>query len=61
MLVLRIAALLALIAIGVLGLSWALTGERGYLKYAWRVVQVCVAFALGFMLLLLAERLVLMA
>lgn len=57
MLVLRIGALLVVIVIGVLALSWALTGERRYLKMAWRVCLVAVALALGFLLLLLAERL----
>ena len=61
MLLLRIVALLAVLAIGVLALSWLFTGERRYLKFAWRVFLAALVLALGFLLLLLFERLALMA
>ena len=60
MLVLRIVALLAIIAIGVLALAWAFTGERKYLKFAWRLFQAALAAVLVFLALLFFERLLVM-
>ena len=60
MLVLRIVALLAVIAVGVLVLSWVLTGNRRYLRFALRVFQVSLAAILVFLALLFFERLLMM-
>ena len=60
MLVLRIAALLAVIAIGVLVLAWVLSGNRRYLLAAWRVLQVVLALSLLLLGLLFFERLLVM-
>jgi len=55
---LRIIALLAVIAIGTLALSWAFTGEQKYLKYAWRLLVVALAAILLFLALLFLQRVV---
>ncbi len=60
MLVLRIVALLAAIAVGASVLAWAFTGNRKYLRFAWRVFQFAMVAALGFLALLFFERLVVM-
>lgn len=60
MLVLRIVALLAVVGIGVAVMSWVFTGDRKYLKFAWRVFQVGLAVILGFLALLFFERLLVM-
>ncbi len=60
MLVLRIFALLAVVAVGVLALSWVLTGNRKYLRIALRVFQVSLAAILLFLGLLFFERLLVM-
>lgn len=60
MLVLRIVALLAVIAVGVSVLGWAFTGNRKYLRFAWRIFQIALAGILAFLLLLFFERLVVM-
>ncbi len=60
MLLLRIVALLAAIGIGVSVLAWAFTGNRKYLKVAWRVFQFGLAAVLGFLALLFFERLLVM-
>lgn len=60
MLVLRIVALLAVIAVGVSVLAWAFTGDRKFLRFAWRIFQVALAVTLAFLLLLFFERLVVM-
>lgn len=57
MLVLRIVALLAVIGIGVAVMSWAVTGNRRYLKVAWRIFQASLAGILVFLALLFFERL----
>lgn len=57
MLVLRIVALLAIVAVGVLALSWVLTGNRKYLRIALRVFQFSLAAILLFLALLFFERL----
>ena len=61
MLVLRIAALLAALAIGVCVLGWVFTGNRKYLRFAWRVFQIALAAVLVFLALLFFERLLDMA
>ena len=60
MLVLRIVALLAVIAVGVAVLAWVFTGNRKYLRVAWRVFQFALAATLLFLAILFFERLVVM-
>lgn len=60
MLVLRIVALLAVIAVGVCALAWVFTGDRKYLRVAWRVFQFALGAILLFLVLLFFERLVVM-
>jgi len=60
MLVIRIVALVAAIAVGVSVLAWAFTGNRKYLRFAWRVFQVTLVGILGFLALLFFERLAVM-
>ncbi len=57
MLVLRIVALLAVIGVGVAVMSWVFTGNRRYLKVAWRIFQFSLAAILVFLALLFFERL----
>lgn len=57
MLVLRIVVLLAVIAVGVSVLAWLLSGNRRYLRIAWRIIQVVLALSLLFLGLLFFERL----
>lgn len=60
MLVLRIVALLVAIGIGVTVLAWVFTGNRKYLKVAWRIFQFGLAGILVFLVLLFFERLLVM-
>lgn len=60
MLVLRVLVLLAAIAIGVTVLCWVFTGNRKYLRVAWRIFQFGLVVALGFLALLFFERLLVM-
>ena len=60
MLVLRILALLSVIAIGATVIAWVFTGNRKYLKVAWRIFQFSLAGTLGFLCLLFFERLLVM-
>jgi hypothetical protein len=60
MLVLRIVALLAAIGIGVTVLAWVFTGNRKYLKFAWRIFQFGLIAALVFLALMFFERLLVM-
>jgi hypothetical protein len=59
-LVLRIVALLAAIGIGVTVLAWVFTGNRKYLKVAWRIFQFGLAGILVFLAMLFFERLLVM-
>jgi hypothetical protein len=59
-LVFRIAGVLVAIAIGVCIVLWLATGERKWLRYAWRVFQVALVLVAGFLLLLFAERLLIL-
>jgi hypothetical protein len=59
-LVLRVIALLAVVGIGVAVMSWVFTGDRKYLKFAWRLLLVALAIILGFLALLFFERLLVM-
>lgn len=60
MLVLRIVALLAVIVVGVSVLAWVFTGNRKYLKVAWRVFLFSLTAILIFLVLLFFERLLIM-
>ena len=60
MLVLRIVALIAAIAVGVSALAWVVTGNRKYLRAAWRTFQFALALALLFLAILFFERLAVM-
>lgn len=60
MLVLRIVALLAVIAVGVCVLAWVFSGNRKYLRVALRVFQFALAASLLFLVLLFFERLAVM-
>jgi hypothetical protein len=59
-LVLRIVALLAVIGMGVAVMSWVFTGNRKYLRVAWRIFQFALAAILVFLALLFFERLLVM-
>ena len=60
MLVLRIVALLAVIAVGVAVLAWVFTGNRKYLRVAWRIFQFALGGILLFLAILFFERLAVM-
>ena len=60
MLVLRIVALLAVIAVGVSVLAWVFSGNRRYLRVAWRVFQFALAAILLFLAILFFEHLAVM-
>jgi hypothetical protein len=54
----RIVGLLAAIALGGCVLTYLLTGERKYLRYAWQVFKAALFLALLVLLLIFGERLV---
>jgi len=54
----RVVGLLAAIALGGLVLTYVLTGERKYLRYAWHVFRAALFLALLVLLLIFGERLV---
>lgn len=56
MLLLRLATLLAVIAIGASSLLYLLTRDRRYLRFAWRMTQFLVVAALAVFGLLALER-----
>ena len=58
MLLLRIAGLLAVIAIGAGILAFLFTGQRGYLSLAWRIAKYTLLFVLALFALLAFERLI---
>ena len=59
MLILRIVGVLTVIAIGVNLLLWLFTADQRYLRWSWQIARVALIFALAVMLLLMAERLIL--
>jgi hypothetical protein len=59
-LVLRIVALLAAIALGVSVLAWVFSGDRKYLRFAWRIFQFALGASLLFLALMFFERLIVM-
>ena len=58
MLLLRIVAILAVLAIGSSVLAWVVTRDRRYLQFAWRVAKGSLIVALAVMALFAAERLI---
>lgn len=59
MLLLRLVGILALISIGVSMALYVVTRERRYLRLAWRIFLVMLAFVLLLMAFYAAERLLL--
>ncbi|HZQ73744.1 MAG TPA: hypothetical protein VFB08_12590 [Burkholderiales bacterium] len=57
MLLIRVVGLLVAVALGVSVLLWAMTGERKWLRIAWRLFRYAVFAVALVLLLLLAERL----
>ena len=57
MLLIRIVAIATAVAIGVTVLLWAVSGERKWLRLAWRLFRYAVFLALLVLMLFLAERL----
>jgi len=57
MLLLRIAAILAVIAVGLGVVAWLLTGQRGYLALALRIGKVALLVIVALFALLAFERL----
>jgi hypothetical protein len=60
MLLLRVIGLLAAIALGVSVLLYMLSGERKYLRFAWRVFKYSVFVVALILLLFASERLLVM-
>ena len=60
MLLVRIVGLATAVALGVSVLLWAFTGERRWLRFAWRIFRYAVFLVLLILLLFLAERLLVM-
>jgi O-antigen/teichoic acid export membrane protein len=56
-LVVRIAAVVVAIALGACVLLWLATGERKWLRYAWNTFRVALALVAAMLILLFAERL----
>jgi hypothetical protein len=56
-LVIRIVAVVVAIALGACVLLWLATGERKWLGYAWNVFRVALAVVAAMLVLLFAERL----
>lgn len=54
---LRLLAGILVIAIGISGVLYALTGNRNYLSFAWRLFRYAIVFALLVFALLFIERL----
>jgi hypothetical protein len=60
MLLLRVVGLLAAIALGVSALLYMLSGERKYLRFAWRLFKYSLFVVVLILLLFLCERLLVM-
>ncbi|MFZ1909870.1 MAG: hypothetical protein WAU52_12385 [Burkholderiales bacterium] len=60
MLLLRLVGLLATIALGVSALLYMLSGERKYLRFAWRLFKYSLFVVVLILLLFLSERLLVM-
>ena len=61
MLIVRILGLATALALGVSVLLWAMTGERKWLRLAWRLFRYAVFVMALVLLLFLAERLLVLA
>lgn len=61
MVVLRLAGVLTLIAIGAALAMYLFTRDLGYMRFAWRVLQLAAVFIVVFMVFFVLERLVLVA
>ena len=57
MLLVRVVAVLAAIALGVCVLLWLVTNDRKWLRYAWTLFKVALCVVVLFLLLLFGERL----
>ena len=57
MLLMRIIGLATAVGLGVLVLLWAVSGERKWLRWAWRLFRYALFLVLLILLLLMAERL----
>lgn len=57
MLIIRIAGLAVAVALGVLVVLFMMSGDRKYLRAAWRVFKVALAFVLAVLLVLAFQRL----
>jgi hypothetical protein len=53
---LRLLAVVLVVAIGACLLAYVLTGNRTYLAYCWRLLRYGLVFALGVFALLIVER-----
>ena len=60
MLVLRVVGLAVALALGLLVILYIVSGERKYLRIAWRVFKVALVAAVLFLLVVFFERLMLM-
>jgi hypothetical protein len=56
-LILRVVGLLAAVGLGLLVLLYIISGDRRYLRFAWRLFQVSLAVVLVILLLFFGERL----
>jgi hypothetical protein len=59
-LVLRVAGLLVALALGLLVILYVASGDRKWLRVAWRVFKVALVAAVLFLLVVFFERLMLM-
>lgn len=57
MFLIRVVGVLAAIGLGVLVLLYLVSGDRRYLRYAWRLFQVVLGLVLFALILLFGERL----
>jgi hypothetical protein len=55
--VFRIAGVLVAIALGGCVLLWLMTGDRKWLRYGWNLFRVALVLVVAFLVLLFAERL----
>ncbi len=60
MLLLRIIGILTVIAIGSGIVAWIFTGDKTYLKLAFRIAKGALLFALALLVLMAAERLIIL-
>ena len=58
MLLLRVVAIIAVMAIGASVLAWMFSGDKRYLVIAWRIAKGAIFVGLAVMALLAAERLI---